>query len=189
MSWIETVSGRKIDFLNPDPEQFYIEDIALALSRIPRFVGHTDPTRGIYSVASHSIYVSRIANDKGYPSLEFLMHDATEAYTNDIPRPLKQLLGPAIKDIEDRLTEALCIKFELDISWLRSQELKDVDYCALLAEARDLKPARWEWDEFPPGTYEPCRTTCVVAPPQQIEKIFLNRFRSLDMNRRSVKAK
>lgn len=54
---IETVSGKLIDPVNPDPKQIIIEDIAWGLSRISRFAGHTI-TAVPYTVSQHSVYVA-----------------------------------------------------------------------------------------------------------------------------------
>jgi hypothetical protein len=56
---LETVNGNIINPCNPDPNAIDIHDIAWALSRMPRFAGHTI-TEIPYTVAQHSIYVSEI---------------------------------------------------------------------------------------------------------------------------------
>ena len=53
---IETVSGRFVDLVDPDPSTIDIHDIAWALSRMPRYVGHTVSTLP-YSIAQHSVAV------------------------------------------------------------------------------------------------------------------------------------
>ena len=72
-SYIETVSGRKFYFLNPNPEDIDIEDIAHALSMQCRFTGHT---KWFYSVAEHAIWVSYLV--PVHLALEGLLHDASE---------------------------------------------------------------------------------------------------------------
>lgn len=52
---IRTVSGIYVNVFEPKPEMFVIEDIAHALSFMPRFAGHL---RWPYSVAQHSLAVS-----------------------------------------------------------------------------------------------------------------------------------
>lgn len=62
MSGIETVTGKVIDLLNPTPDQIDINDIAWALSRMPRLTGHTiseiPPNN-----AEHSIFVMKEVKD------------------------------------------------------------------------------------------------------------------------------
>jgi 5'-deoxynucleotidase YfbR-like HD superfamily hydrolase len=106
--FLETVSGKKVNVLQPDPSQIDIEDIAWSLSRMPRFAGHTIPYMP-YSVAQHSIQVMK---DLGWDNLLMfhgLMHDSAEAYLGDIPSPIKHIPGfrEEIKAIEDRLLRSV----------------------------------------------------------------------------------
>jgi 5'-deoxynucleotidase YfbR-like HD superfamily hydrolase len=121
---LETVSGRKIDVLDPDPKDISIEDIAWGLSRIPRFCGATIPFIP-YSVAQHSIQVmkecgaSANINMTAFGRLAFhgLMHDAAEAYTGDIPSPIKQIPGfkEQIKEVENNLLATIYKAFDTDL--------------------------------------------------------------------------
>ena len=56
---IETVSGYFVDLVNPDPETICIEDIAWAISRMPRYVGHTVSAIP-YTIGQHSIYTAEL---------------------------------------------------------------------------------------------------------------------------------
>jgi uncharacterized protein len=56
---IETVSGRLVDLADPKPEDFEASDIAWALSREPRFGGHTI-TSEAYTVGQHSLRVAEL---------------------------------------------------------------------------------------------------------------------------------
>ncbi len=102
---LETVSGKKIDVTNPDPETIDVSDIAWALSRMPRFSGHTIPYIP-YSVAQHCIQVMKDLAPHG-PKIQMygLLHDAAEAYINDLPSPVKHIpeIHAVIKKLEDRL--------------------------------------------------------------------------------------
>jgi len=98
-----------VSFVDPDPMAFDINDIALALSRQPRYGGHG---KFFYSVAQHSVYVAYQAAPEN--RLYALLHDAHEAYTGDIPGPLKELLGKGILRIERRLQEAIHESLGLD---------------------------------------------------------------------------
>lgn len=109
MAFLETVSGRKIDVSNPDPNTIVIEDIAWALSRMPRFSGHSIPYVP-YSVAQHCIRVAEDLADSG-PRIQLLglLHDAAEAYINDLPSPVKHIpeIHTVIKKLEDNLMLAV----------------------------------------------------------------------------------
>src|SRR5271165_4859950 len=84
--WIQTYTGKKFFPMDPKPEDICIEDIAHSLSMICRFTGHS---REFYSVAQHSVYVSELCSEQWM--LHGLLHDAEEAYTNDLARPIKRL--------------------------------------------------------------------------------------------------
>ena len=105
MAKLETVSGRKIDVTDPDPTTIVIEDIAWALSRLPRFSGHTIPYIP-YSVAQHCIRVMKELAPHG-PKIQMygLLHDAAEAYINDLPSPVKHIpeIHAVISKLEDKL--------------------------------------------------------------------------------------
>lgn len=59
LSAVETGSGEYVDVVSPDPDTIKLDDIARALSRVPRFLGHTLGER-IWSVAQHSVFVESI---------------------------------------------------------------------------------------------------------------------------------
>ncbi|CAB4125076.1 COG1896 Predicted hydrolases of HD superfamily [uncultured Caudovirales phage] len=116
MATLETVSGRKIDITNPDPSTIVIEDIAWALSRLPRFSGHSIPYVP-YSVAQHCIQVANDLKEHG-PEVQLfgLLHDAAEAYINDLPSPVKHIpeIHAVIKKLEDSLMETIYTALDID---------------------------------------------------------------------------
>src|SRR5919112_3830713 len=111
--YLQTVSGRWVNPLDPDPEQFDIEDIARALGNLCRFGGHC---RAFYSVAQHSVIVSELVQQRGGDVEDVfaaLMHDASEAYLGDMPHPIKHRspLGTAFREAEAVLEAALRERF------------------------------------------------------------------------------
>jgi len=99
VSYIQTLSGKKFSYQFATADDIDIEDIANALSNICRFAGHLPE---FYSVAQHSVLVSQIVPPEF--AFEALMHDAAEAYCQDIPAPLKALLSALIHSIRDSST-------------------------------------------------------------------------------------
>jgi 5'-deoxynucleotidase YfbR-like HD superfamily hydrolase len=106
--FFNTVSGRKISIHEPTVQMIDIKDIAHGLSHVCRFGGQV---RYHYSVAQHSILVMKLAPD--HLKFAALMHDATEAYLGDVIKPLKNVIGKAYTDIEDRFERVICERFSL----------------------------------------------------------------------------
>jgi hypothetical protein len=125
---IRTISGNYVNVFDPDPDTLLIDDIAHALSMQPRFGGHLPE---FYSVAQHSILCSLIANDEN--KYNALMHDASEAYLLDMPKPIK-LEMPDYNLIEDNLMKVLSKKFNFE--YPKNKEVDRVDYYLL----------EWEWN-------------------------------------------
>lgn len=140
MSFFGTMSGRRIYYERPDPEAFDIEEMAHCLSQVNRFVGHV---RSPYTVAQHSCCVVRLLPEQY--RLEGLLHDGHEMLTNDIPRPLKELLGPELNVIIRKLDAAIFERFGV-ISTLDSRlSIKAADDMMLAIEYRDLHPHGNYW--------------------------------------------
>ena len=102
---IRTYTGKVFDLKILDPDSICIEDIAHALSFVPRFGGHL---KQLYSVAQHSIEAVFLVPDEH--KLAALLHDASEAYIGDMPSPFKKLM-PDYKELENNLMIVIAEKF------------------------------------------------------------------------------
>jgi uncharacterized protein len=166
--WIQTYSGRKFYSITPHADDVILEDIAHALSLLCRFNGHC---LGFYSVAEHSVRVSRILPDE--LKLWGLLHDAGEAYTTDLPRPVKAHL-PDFRTIEDRVLKVVAEHFNLP--WPVPEAVFDADTKLLATEARDLMaPAPEPWNLG----VEPLAEKIIPLPPSEAEQLFLDEFARL----------
>lgn len=127
---IETYTGVMFDVFNPKPEMFVIQDIAHALSLTCRYNGHSP---WFYSVAQHSCILADLADFSYGPKygVTALLHDLSEAYITDLPRPVKLKL-PDYEDLEATLMEAAAEKF--DFIWPLPLEVNQLDYNILLNE-------------------------------------------------------
>lgn len=117
-----------------------IADIALALSRAPRFAGHT---RVPYSVLDHSLFAFAMAQQekpKALPLLlAVLLHDAHEAVTADNPSPFKdEHLRTIQQALDERIGETHGGVSTLFTMF--SEAIKTYDRRALLAEAYVVGP-------------------------------------------------
>lgn len=119
-----TFTGLPFDVTNQNKWNFDKKDIAMALANTCRFGGMISP---FYSVAEHSVKVSRLLREEGAPpdvQLVGLLHDATEAYILDIPRPWKHKVRigymPYV-ELEARMMDAI-------IDWERDRHGVDLSY-------------------------------------------------------------
>ena len=145
--YIQTVSGRWVNPFDPDPEQLDAGDIARALANQCRFGGHC---RVFYSVAQHSVIISRLVEERGgdvEDAFAALMHDATEAYLGDMPHPLKHRspLGAAFKDAEDHREARSASAFASRPTCRRSSA--PIARCWRPSGARSAVEA-WHWPEL-----------------------------------------
>jgi hypothetical protein len=125
-----TSTGRQIDLMDPQVRHVDIRDIAHGLSHICRWGGHTE---AFYSVAEHSLLVSRICSDP----LWGLLHDATEAYLGDIVRPLKARM-PHYRALEGAWQRV--IMEALGVPLVEPSDLDSCDLAVALLEAEELMP-------------------------------------------------
>lgn len=191
--WMQTYTGRCFWPLDPRADEVCIEDIAHSLSLQCRFAGHC---REPYSVAEHSVRVSLLVQEQflrdergvygQHPSAEGhaahlalmgLLHDASEAYLVDLPRPVKPHLK-GYSQAEDWVMEAICERFGL--RWENNQEawqrVKHADNVLLATEARDLMgPPPCEWAALP----EPLEAVIDPWTWRQAAIAFLRRFDEL----------
>lgn len=167
-NWMLTYSGVAYYPIDPRPSEVNIRDIAHSLSMQCRYNGHC---RDFYSVAEHSVYVSRLVPPEH--SLVGLLHDAPEAYVTDVPRPLKPYLYnyTELEKINERV---IADAFDLPYGIPQCVHEADLDIC------------RTEMDLLMPGTPTPVswprpapRVRIACLAPREAEMLFLSRFAEL----------
>ncbi len=102
-----------------------------------------------------------------------LLHDASEAYLVDVPRPIKRHLS-GYREIETLVQGVICEQFGLSHSFPDSVSL--ADDVLLHTEARDLMdrpPMDWK------HTADPLPERIVPWSQQEAEEMFLRRFHDL----------
>ncbi len=153
---IRTFGGRYIDVFNMDTKDIEITDIAHALAHIPRFGGHLPR---FFSVAQHCVNCAGIT--KG-DKLEALLHDASEAYILDMPKPIKDRL-PDYKELENKVMSKIFRKFELRLPL--SKEVKKADKVCLEFE--------WYFIMLKGGESYNCYS------PEKAKEIFMETFNKI----------
>lgn len=134
--WIQTHSGTRFYYEPHTASRVNIGDIATALTRQPRWCGHTFR---FYSVAQHCVETSRLVEAMGgtlVDQLLALLHDSTEAYLADVPSPAKRRLSQ-YKAIETDVWAQISRVFFGGVVKLPAI-VKQADLVMLATEGRDL---------------------------------------------------
>lgn len=181
--WIQTFTGRAFSLIEPQSGDVTIEDIAHALSMLCRFGGHV---REFYSVAQHSVLVSVVV-ERFQPAnralhLAALMHDASEAYLIDLPRPIKRMVGfEAYKSTEKIVEWAIRGRFDLSTDVPDVLAIKAADEMLLRTECRDLMgPLHPAWTrELHPDHGTTMPETIIPLLPREAEALFMARWSAL----------
>lgn len=109
-SFMQTYTGRAVYPMDLRPEDVCIEDIAHSLAMQCRYNGHS---LRFYSVAEHCVLMAQHLHKYGdRVALCALMHDATEAYLADVPRPIKPYLQ-GYKEAEAKAWAAIAARYDL----------------------------------------------------------------------------
>ena len=172
---IMTYTGKRFDPTNPDISLVDIRDIAHALSLTCRGNGHVQT---FFSVGQHCLNCAKEAQARGYDRrvvLAALLHDASEAYMSDVPRPFKQAL-PEYVAAEESLLAQIYEKFLGSPLTQEEQALiKAVDDDMLHYDMNAL--FRQAWGGEPPQIKITLDYT--VVPFSQVEEEFVKLFEQL----------
>lgn len=163
---LRTCDGHAVPVLAPRADLISVTAIARALSRICRWGGHV---REWYSVAQHSVLVSQQCSPSA--ALWGLLHDGSEAYLGDVPRPVKDL--PALAGY--RALEAVWQRTVYHRFGLRGDvpgEVHQADDLVLAWERRDLVDGATNGLTLPTARLRGVR-------PTEAERLFLARFEEL----------
>jgi hypothetical protein len=147
-----SASGIVVDFFKPaESEVPDLPDLALALGNQCRWGGHM---RAHYSVAQHSVWVSRVcwlladefvarevtSAEREAAALAGLVHDIEEGVAQDLIRPVKYHMGPEYVRLAREWREVIQRKlgiFEIVQPW--KELVKLADDLALIVEDAELR--------------------------------------------------
>ena len=152
-NWMELQDGSK--FFPEHPHCPSMDLIAEVLSTEYRYNGHTIKGK-LLSVAEHSVVMAEwfLYCFPEEPDLahQALLHDAPEALgMRDIPRPVKEMLGPEYKRLEAKILACVLSKFGLSTEL--DPRIKQADSRILRDERMQaMNPTgnRWSTDELEP---------------------------------------
>lgn len=171
---IRLLSGAMMDYAAPELSDATIDDIATALSKVCRFAGHIEAE--FYSVAQHAVNCSRIVPPEH--AFSALMHDTAEAFTNDLPTPLK-FKAPFFKDLEIEIESAMADRF--GFQYPLSSEVKLADLQMLRIEKEEIKRDFSSWaitDDVEVESVRPLVDLSLMYP-NQARDLFLARYAEL----------
>lgn len=166
--WIQTFTGRQFWPLDPRADEIDIADIAHSLSLQCRYNGHC---KFFYSVAEHSVHVCMAASDPH--KLTALLHDATEAYLCDLPRPVKHSVV-GYKEAEAVVERAISERFGTLCPL--PEEVHELDVRIALDEREQIMgplPAPWSG---PFASAKPLGVRIRCLEPIRAEAAFLAAF-------------
>lgn len=172
---MKTYSGLRIDPFDPKSEEIHIEDIAHALSLICR--GNGQVTH-FYSVAQHCLNCEREAEARGHGRrlrLACLLHDASEAYLNDIIRPVKQYLTKYI-ETEDHFLDVIYQSFGLgDLTKEEWDVVREIDDALLDYDLVELLR-----EPMPEGGYQFTTEPDIEQRPfEEVEAAYIRKAKEL----------
>lgn len=170
--YITTYSGIHFFPTEPKPQDICIADIAHALSLICRGNGHV---KTFFSVGQHCINCALEAEARGYGSrmaLACLLHDASECYMSDVPRPFKRTMAE-YREQEGKLLDMIYTKFLGSLLTEEEQKLlSQIDDDMLYYDLRELLAE-------PSGRAEPKLFTEIsyeVQPFEMVEQKYLQLY-------------
>jgi len=131
---IHTYTKKVFDPFRIMPDDIDVRDIAHSLSMTVRANGHI---KHFYSVAQHAMDCAHEAKERGCSrrvQLACLLHDASECYIADIPRPIKHRLS-GYAQIEQKISETVFAACGIGtLSEDEWRQLNDIDDALLYHE-------------------------------------------------------
>ena len=153
-AWVLLRSGKRLNLVDPQPDSWEDQDLAIGLSRTYRWGGHSCWDLPL-SVAQHSllVLVLRQAMQPDQPqlrreALRELLHDASEGFLSFDPiSPLKPHLGDDFEALDGRLRLAIERRYRLPPWTSHDHALhKRADRLAAASEA--LHVAGWPREDI-----------------------------------------
>lgn len=172
---IQRLNGEPGDLFDPQPEWFDIDTVAHALASKNRWCGQAKVFG--YSVAEHSVRVSRLFTDRSV-ALHGLLHELDEVFLPDMPGPLKAASEMEwYRELCERHMVAGSRAFGLQWPWPTEVQaaVHAADRILLSTETRDLTANVAMFLR----AAEPLEERIEPWPAHRAERRFLERFQEL----------
>ncbi len=194
-AWILLPSGRRLDLLDPQPDAWTDEDLAIGLSRTYRWAGYSKWDLPL-SVAQHSLAVLALREGSGpltaREALREIAHDATEALWGfDLLFPLNSQLSPQFERLDSRLQAAVDQRYQLP-AWTEETYARHKHADRLAAASEAYHVVGWSLTDMreslgitldpldaDPLTLPPGMQPWEPWPPKLAETLFLQRLTEL----------
>ena len=175
--WIQAYPARRFWPIDPRVDEIHIDSIAHSLSMQCRYAGHC---LRFYSVAEHCVLLARYVSAPN--KLWALLHDASEPYLVDVPRPVKPELTN-YKLLENHIMSNVALRFNLGSPGARMipREVHNADMRICVDEKEQNMAPGLVW----PGIdgLEPLGVTLQLWSPERAEAEFLDTFAELTVGR------
>ncbi len=113
------LSGRRLDLLEPSALDVEIEDIAQGLSRVATLERPDQGRSCLQRCPALAACAGHLPRLETGPDIEHqlvcLLHDAPEYVVGDMISPFKAVVGGDYKSVEERLQEAIHLRFSLPV--------------------------------------------------------------------------
>lgn len=160
---IRTNSGVYLNIRSPEEDMINIIDIAHSLANNSRWGGHLDFNLNM-SIAQHSILCCELLSEEELEvQKQGLLHDATEAYLLDMPKPIKKML-PDYQKVEKKLEKVIFSKF--NIKYPKHPKVKEADVLML----------KLEWDML---VLKKMPVTYKILNPVEAKQKFIEKYNQL----------
>lgn len=188
------LSGRRLDLLDPSPLDVEIVDIAHGLARVARWNGQTAGDHA-FSVAQHSLIVEQVFKAmmpaaSADQQLAALLHDAPEYVIGDMISPFKAVMGGGYKVVEERLQEAIHLRFGLPARMARTLKaaIKRADIVSAYFEATELagfsEREAVKYFGRPRGFFA-AQFDLDPKPAHVVQREFIARFEAIETSRKA----
>ena len=187
---VPTFTGNEFSPITPKADEVNLQDIARGLAGKYRYGGHSDP---LITVAEHSVLVVRII-DALWPTsgqqLAGLLHDACEAYTQDIQSPVRQFIKVALPsgemitwgDMERRINTAVAKALGISQDFYSAPEVAAADMLAVSIEKSacpNFRPGKWGVPAIPPELKD---LKLDFLAPAAAQQLFLDTYQKLTVS-------